>query len=70
MASTTTRPAGDSTQRELHYRKKLVEIANAINSAASIHDILTDIKDKRELTPELTAKIDAALGDFAKMFAA
>jgi F-type H+-transporting ATPase subunit alpha len=32
--------------------------------------VLTDIKDKRELTPELTAKIDAALGDFAKMFAA
>jgi type II secretory ATPase GspE/PulE/Tfp pilus assembly ATPase PilB-like protein len=46
MASTTTRPADDATQRELHYRKKLVEIANAINSAASIHDILTDIKDK------------------------
>ena len=32
--------------------------------------VLADIKDKRELTPELTAKIDATLGDFAKMFAA
>ena len=46
MATTTTRPAGDSTQRELVYRKKLVEIANAINSAASIHDILVELKDK------------------------
>jgi GAF domain-containing protein len=46
MATTTTRPAGDATQRELQYRKKLVEIANAINSASSIHDILTDLKDK------------------------
>ena len=44
--ATTTRPAGDSTQRELVYRKKLVEIANAINSAASIHDILVELKEK------------------------
>ncbi len=46
MATTASRPVGDSTQRELVYRKKLVEIANAINSAASIHDILVDLKDK------------------------
>ncbi|HWP66632.1 MAG TPA: F0F1 ATP synthase subunit alpha, partial [Candidatus Limnocylindria bacterium] len=32
--------------------------------------VLTEIKDKRELTPELIAKIDAALDDFAKVFAA
>ena len=31
---------------------------------------LADVKEKRELTPEITAKIDAALGDFAKVFAA
>jgi F-type H+-transporting ATPase subunit alpha len=28
------------------------------------------VKEKKELTPEITAKIDAALGDFAKVFAA
>jgi type II secretory ATPase GspE/PulE/Tfp pilus assembly ATPase PilB-like protein len=44
--ATTTRLAGDATQRELQYRRKLVEIANAINSAASIHDILTNLRDK------------------------
>src|SRR5262249_11489419 len=32
--------------------------------------VLGDIKEKRELTPELTAKIDGARGDFAKVFAA
>jgi type II secretory ATPase GspE/PulE/Tfp pilus assembly ATPase PilB-like protein len=42
----TTRVMADTTQRELHYRKKLIEIANMINSAASIQDILVDIKDK------------------------
>jgi len=36
----------DATQRELHYRKRLVEIANLINAAPSIQDILVDIKDK------------------------
>jgi type II secretory ATPase GspE/PulE/Tfp pilus assembly ATPase PilB-like protein len=43
----SSRPAVlDSTQRELSYRKRLVEIANQMNSAASIQDILVDIKDK------------------------
>ena len=46
MATSTFRPAGDAAQREVLYRKKLVAIANAINSAASIHDILTDLKDR------------------------
>src|SRR5712691_10195002 len=41
-----TRTAGDTTQRELSYRKRLIEIANMINSASSIQDILVDIKDK------------------------
>ena len=36
----------DTTQRELNYRKRLIEIANMINSASSIQDILVDIKDK------------------------
>jgi type II secretory ATPase GspE/PulE/Tfp pilus assembly ATPase PilB-like protein len=36
----------DTTQRELSYRKRLIEIANMINSAPSIHEILVDIKDK------------------------
>ena len=36
----------DATQRELSYRKRLIEIANMINSASSIQDILVDIKDK------------------------
>src|SRR5687768_8998261 len=43
----SSRPAVlDSTQRELSYRKRLVEIANQMNSAATIQDILVDIKDK------------------------
>jgi type II secretory ATPase GspE/PulE/Tfp pilus assembly ATPase PilB-like protein len=41
-----TRTVGDSTQRELSYRKRLIEIANMINSAPSIQEILVDIKDK------------------------
>jgi type II secretory ATPase GspE/PulE/Tfp pilus assembly ATPase PilB-like protein len=42
----STRTAADPTQRELSYRKRLIEIANQINSAASIQDILVDLKDK------------------------
>ena len=42
----STRTMGDTTQRELSYRKRLIEIANMINSATSIQDILVDIKDK------------------------
>jgi transcriptional regulator with GAF, ATPase, and Fis domain len=41
-----TRTAADGTQKELSYRKRLIEIANAINSAGSIQDILVDLKDK------------------------
>jgi type II secretory ATPase GspE/PulE/Tfp pilus assembly ATPase PilB-like protein len=41
-----TRAVADGTSRELSYRKRLIEIANMINSAASIQDILVDIKDK------------------------
>ncbi len=37
---------GDTAQKELSYRKRLIEIANLINSASSIQDILVDIKDK------------------------
>src|SRR4029450_6754500 len=40
------RTAARGTQKELSYRKRLIEIANAINSAGSIQDILVDIKDK------------------------
>ena len=36
----------DATQRELHYRKRLIEIANQINAASSIQDILVDLKDE------------------------
>jgi type II secretory ATPase GspE/PulE/Tfp pilus assembly ATPase PilB-like protein len=36
----------DSTQRELHYRRRLIEIANRINAAPSIQDILVDVKDE------------------------
>jgi len=43
----STRTAGgDTAQKELSYRKRLIEIANMINSASSIQDILVDIKDK------------------------
>jgi type II secretory ATPase GspE/PulE/Tfp pilus assembly ATPase PilB-like protein len=42
----STRTATDTTQKELSYRKRLIEIANMINSAPSIQDILVDIKDK------------------------
>jgi type II secretory ATPase GspE/PulE/Tfp pilus assembly ATPase PilB-like protein len=41
----TTRTVADP-QRELSYRKRLIEIANQINSAGSIQDILVDLKDK------------------------
>jgi type II secretory ATPase GspE/PulE/Tfp pilus assembly ATPase PilB-like protein len=41
-----TRAVADGTHRELSYRKRLIEIANMINSASSIQDILVDIKDK------------------------
>jgi type II secretory ATPase GspE/PulE/Tfp pilus assembly ATPase PilB-like protein len=41
-----TRTVADHTQKELSYRKRLIEIANMINSASSIQDILVDIKDK------------------------
>jgi type II secretory ATPase GspE/PulE/Tfp pilus assembly ATPase PilB-like protein len=36
----------DATQRELHYRKRLIEIANQLNSASSIQAILVDLKDE------------------------
>jgi len=42
----SSRTVADATQKELSYRKKLIEIANVINSAASIQDILVDLKDK------------------------
>ncbi len=42
----STRAVADSAQRELSYRKRLIEIANQINSAPSIQEILVDIKDK------------------------
>jgi type II secretory ATPase GspE/PulE/Tfp pilus assembly ATPase PilB-like protein len=41
-----TRTVGDTTQRELSYRKRLIEIANQINSAPGIQEILVDLKDK------------------------
>jgi type II secretory ATPase GspE/PulE/Tfp pilus assembly ATPase PilB-like protein len=41
-----TRTVGDATQRELSYRKKLIEIANVINSAPGIQEILVDLKDR------------------------
>src|SRR5687767_6332241 len=42
----STRAIGGDQSKELSYRKRLIEIANMINSAASIQDILVDIKDK------------------------
>jgi type II secretory ATPase GspE/PulE/Tfp pilus assembly ATPase PilB-like protein len=36
----------DATQRELNYRKKLIDIANQINSASSIQTILVDLRDE------------------------
>src|SRR5262245_17815613 len=42
----STRAAAEATQKELSYRKKLIEIANVINAAPSIQDILVDLKDK------------------------
>jgi type II secretory ATPase GspE/PulE/Tfp pilus assembly ATPase PilB-like protein len=45
MASWATATT-DSTQKELSYRKRLIDIANTINSASSIQDILVDIKDR------------------------
>jgi type II secretory ATPase GspE/PulE/Tfp pilus assembly ATPase PilB-like protein len=43
--STQMRSA-DTGNRELSYRKRLIDIANSINSAGSIQDILVDIKDR------------------------
>ncbi len=34
------------TSREVSYRKRLIEIAHALNSATSIQDILVEVKDK------------------------
>jgi type II secretory ATPase GspE/PulE/Tfp pilus assembly ATPase PilB-like protein len=42
----STRAVADTPHKELSYRKKLIEIANMINSAPSIQEILVDIKDK------------------------
>jgi type II secretory ATPase GspE/PulE/Tfp pilus assembly ATPase PilB-like protein len=42
----SSRTVADATQRELSYRKRLIEIANMINAAGSIQDILVDIKDR------------------------
>src|SRR5947209_9697649 len=42
----STRAVADTAHKELSYRKRLIEIANLINSAPSIQDILVDIKDK------------------------
>jgi type II secretory ATPase GspE/PulE/Tfp pilus assembly ATPase PilB-like protein len=42
----STRATADTTQRELSYRKRLIEIANLINSAPGIQEILVDLKDK------------------------
>jgi type II secretory ATPase GspE/PulE/Tfp pilus assembly ATPase PilB-like protein len=41
-----TRTVGDPAQRELSYRKKLIDIANQINSAPGIPEILVELKDK------------------------
>jgi type II secretory ATPase GspE/PulE/Tfp pilus assembly ATPase PilB-like protein len=41
----TSMAVADTTQRELSYRKRLVEIANLINSAPGIPEILVDLKD-------------------------
>ncbi len=38
--------AADTAQKELTYRKRLIEIANIINAAPSLQDILVDLKDK------------------------
>src|SRR5262245_19341623 len=42
----STRAAAADTQKEPAYRKRLIDIANMINAAPSIQDILVDIKDK------------------------
>jgi type II secretory ATPase GspE/PulE/Tfp pilus assembly ATPase PilB-like protein len=42
----STRATAETTQRELSYRKRLIEIANLINSAPGIQEILVDLKDK------------------------
>ena len=42
MSTRTT----DTTSREVSYRKRLIEIAHALNSANSIQDILVEVKDK------------------------
>jgi type II secretory ATPase GspE/PulE/Tfp pilus assembly ATPase PilB-like protein len=36
----------DSTQRELQYRKRLIDIANQINASPGIQDILVNLKDE------------------------
>ena len=46
MSTWAATSSPDTTQRELSYRKKLIDIANMITSASSIQDILVDIKDK------------------------
>jgi type II secretory ATPase GspE/PulE/Tfp pilus assembly ATPase PilB-like protein len=42
----SSRATAETTQRELSYRKRLIEIANLINAAPGIQEILVDLKDK------------------------
>ena len=42
----SSRATAETTQREPSYRKRLIEIANLINSAPGIQEILVDLKDK------------------------
>ena len=42
----SSRATAETTQRELSYRKRLIEIANLINSAPGIAEILVDLKDR------------------------
>jgi type II secretory ATPase GspE/PulE/Tfp pilus assembly ATPase PilB-like protein len=42
----SSRATAETTQRELSYRKRLIEIANLINSAPGVQEILVDLKDK------------------------
>jgi type II secretory ATPase GspE/PulE/Tfp pilus assembly ATPase PilB-like protein len=42
----SSRATAETAQRELSYRKRLIEIANLINSAPGIQEILVDLKDR------------------------
>ena len=59
------RPKLSSVSAIQRYERELYSFLDAKHP-----EVLAGIREKKELTPDITAKIDGALGDFAKVFSA